>query len=82
MPWKIDGILFTMVDKRTNFTREIISLIESAYGSEIRIFEDYIPHSVRAAETSATGKSIFMHDPKGKVAAAYEALAKGVLESA
>ena len=31
-------------------------------------------HSARATETSATGKSIFAHDPNGKVAAAYESL--------
>ena len=38
-----------------------------------------IPHSVRAAETSAEGKSIFAHDPKGKVAAAYEQFTREVL---
>ena len=35
-----------------------------------------IPRSVRAAEISAVGKSIFQHDPKGKVAEAYKSLAK------
>jgi chromosome partitioning protein len=79
---EICGILLTMVDSRTKFTKEVISMIENAYGEEIRIFSDHIPHSVRAAETSATGKSIFTHDPNGKVAAAYDALAKGVLEVA
>jgi chromosome partitioning protein len=74
--------LLTMVDRRANFTREIISLIESAYGSNIRIFDEHIPLSVRAAETSATGNSIFTHDPRGKVAAAYEALVRGVLDVA
>ena len=68
-----------MVDKRTTFSKEIISLIEQAYGESIRIFSEHIPHSIRAAETSATGKSIFSHDPNGKVAAAYEALVSDVL---
>jgi chromosome partitioning protein len=76
---EICGILLTMVDSRTRFTKEVISMIESAYGEELRIFDDHIPHSVRAAETSATGKSIFTHDPNGKVAAAYDALAREVL---
>lgn len=75
----ICGILLTMVDRRANFTREIIDLIDDAYGGNLRIFKDYIPLSVRAAETSATGKSIFTHDPKGKVAAAYATLAGEVL---
>ena len=39
-----------------------------------------IPHSVRAAEISAEGKSIFTHDPKGKVAAAYHALTQEVMK--
>ena len=75
----ICGILLTMVDNRTKFSKGIINLIKEAYGEEIRIFNEPIPHSVRAAEASATGKSIFTHDPNGRVAAAYEALAKGVL---
>lgn len=78
----IDGILLTMVERRSNFTKDIIAMIEKAYGEHIRIFKDFIPLSVRAAEASAIGRSIFEHDPRGKVAAAYEALAKGVLDVA
>ena len=77
----ICGILLTMVDNRTNFSKGIINLIKEAYGEEIRIFNEPIPHSVRAAEASATGKSIFTHDPNGRVAAAYDALVRGVLEN-
>jgi chromosome partitioning protein len=66
----ISGILLTLVDKRSNFTRDIISLVENAYGGNIRIFGEHIPHSVRAAESTAQGISIFAHDPNGKVAAA------------
>lgn len=46
------------------------------------MFEQGIPRSVRAAEISAEGKSIFAHDPKGKVAEAYRALTKEVLRNA
>ena len=77
---EIEGILFTMVEKRANFTREIMSLIEGAYGGKIHIFGEHIPRSIRVAEASAHGKSIFLHDPKGKAAAAYAALAGEVLE--
>jgi len=78
----ICGILLTMVNNRTNLSKGIINVIKEAYGEEIRIFEPPVPHSVRAAETSAIGKSIFTHDPNGRVAAAYNALTKGVLENA
>lgn len=76
---KIDGILLTMVDSRTNFNREISALLRETYGSKIRVFATDIPHSVRAAEISAEGKSIFTHDPHGKVAEAYRALTKEVM---
>jgi chromosome partitioning protein len=78
----IGGILFTMVDLRARFTRDVISSIENAYGDKIRIFAESVPRSVRAAETSANGISIFQHDPNGKVAAAYGALTKEVLSDA
>ncbi|NLO86276.1 MAG: ParA family protein [Clostridiales bacterium] len=76
---KIDGILLTMVDSRTNFAKEINALLRSTYGSKIRVFSSEIPRSVRAAEISAEGKSIFAHDPNGKVAHAYTSLTKEVL---
>ena len=75
----IDGILLTMVDSRTNYAREISALLRETYGSKIRVFATDIPHSVRAAEISAEGKSIFAHEPKGKVAEAYRALTKEVM---
>ena len=68
-----------MVDSRTNYAREISTLLRETYGSKIRVFATDIPHSVRAAEISAEGKSIFAHDPKGKVAEAYRALTKEVM---
>jgi len=76
---KIDGILLTMVDSRTNNAKSIISALRET-GDSLYVFETEIPFSVRAAETSSEGKSIFAHDPKGKVAVAYEQLTKEVLE--
>ena len=78
----IGGILMTMVDKRANITKGIIDMIEQAYGDSLKIFKDSIPHSVRVVESSATGKSIFEHDPNGRVAMAYASLTKEVLEVA
>ena len=79
---KIEGILLTMVDSRTNYAKEISALIREAYGSNIKVFSTDIPRSVRAAEISAEGRSIFKHDPKGKVAEAYRVLTKEVLSDA
>ena len=77
---KIDGILLTMVDSRTNYAKEISALLRDTYGSKLKVFDVEIPHSVRAAEISAEGRSIFAHDPKGKVAEAYRELTKEVLK--
>lgn len=71
---QIDGILLTMVDNRTNFAREIATLLRDTYGEKIKVFSTEIPHSVRAKEISAEGKSIFAYDPGGKVAKAYQNL--------
>ena len=79
---KIQGVLLTMVDQRTNYSREISGLIREAYGGKIRVFDTEIPRSVRAAEISAEGRSIFRHDTKGKVAEAYRALTKEVFDTA
>ena len=79
---KIEGILLTMTDSRTNYGKQISNLIRQAYGKHLKVFEQTIPRSVRAAETSAVGKSIFAYDPKGKVAEAYKSLAKEVLADA
>ena len=66
---KIDGILLTMVDNRTNNAKAIISSLRSTVGENIRVFRSEIPFSVRAAECSLSGESIFSHDRNGKVAA-------------
>ena len=63
---KIEGILLTMTDSRTNYGQQIDNLIRGAYGSKIKVFDQTIPRSVRAAEISAVGKSIFQHDPQGQ----------------
>ena len=76
---EIEGILLTMVDYRTNYARDFAVLLRENYGSKIWIFDNSIPFSVRAAEVSAEGISIFQHDPNGKVAAAYQSLTEEVL---
>lgn len=77
---RIDGILMTMVMPRTNISKEITATVKSAYGQRIKVFDAQIPHSIRAVEATAEGKSIFAYDKSGKVAAAYEQFGKEVAE--
>ena len=76
---KIEGVLFTIVDSRTNFSKDIMALLRENYGDNLHFFSEGIPKSVRAEEIAAEGISIYKHDPKGKVALAYKSLVKEVL---
>ncbi len=75
----IEGILLTMVDNRSNFTKGMINLMKEQYGEVIKVFDTEIPLSVRAAEITAIGKSIYTHDKTSKVSLAYESFTKEVL---
>ena len=76
---RVEGILITMAS-RTTYAREISELLRTQYGTKIKVFDTVIPLSIRAAECSAEGKSIFAYDPKGKVAQAYSTLTKEVIQ--
>lgn len=76
---RIEGILFTMVNGRTNNARSIILSLRTMLVDQIRVFQSEIPHSVRAAEAAEKGTSIFLHDMRSKVADAYTALTKEVI---
>ena len=74
----IEGILLTMVDGRTNYAKDISRLVYDSYSDQVGVFKTIIPLSVRAAEISAEGSSIYQYDPKGKAASAYKSLTKEV----
>ena len=76
---KIEGILLTMVDYRTNYAKDISTKLRESYGSTVGVFDTYIPMSVKAAECSSEGVSIYVHQPNGKVADAYRRLTQEVL---
>lgn len=75
----IEGVVMSMVDNRSNYTKDICRLLRDSYGENIKIFNIQIPASVKVAEATAEGKSIYMHDPKGKAAAAFNILTEEVL---
>ena len=79
---RFEGILISMVNSRTVYAREITRLVRENYGEALRIFDTMIPFSVRAAETSAAGVSIYNLYPDHKVAKAYEALTEEIMASA
>ena len=78
---QIEGILFTMVDERTNLAKDVMHVICNAYQGKLKFFQSRIPRSIRSAETPANGISIYKYDQYGKAAAAYAALTLEVYQN-
>ena len=77
---EVGGILLTLVNKRTNLSKETIQDLKETYGRAIKLYDTQIPLAVKTAESTSRGKSIFKYDKNSKVATAYEDFAKEVLE--
>lgn len=76
----VGGILLTLVNSRTNLSKETLSDLKENYGSAVNIYKTKIPLAVKTAESTSRGKSIFKYDKNSKVANAYNEFAKEVLE--
>lgn len=68
---KISGILYTCVNDRTTSFRDVYNILKNAYGRDVKIYENYIPRSVKAEEAPSYGHSIYEYDMSGKVSCAY-----------
>jgi chromosome partitioning protein len=76
---KVDGVLLTLADMRTNLARATADTLRRQYGSVLKIYRTHIPVAVKAAEISAAGQSIFAYDKTGKVALAYADFTREVM---
>lgn len=76
---QVDGVLFTLVDKRTTLSKDVKEVLKASYGSYVDTFKTEIPKAINTAKSSSTGKSIFEYDKNSPVAKAYENFAKEVL---
>ncbi len=74
---KVEGVLLTMYDDRTNLTRQVESDLREFFGDEV--FRTVIPRSVRLAEAPSFGQTILAYDPRSRGAEAYIQLAKEIL---
>ena len=79
---KVEGVLLTLVDGRTNMAKETASAIRDTFGSHLRIFNASIPMGVKAAEASAEGMSILKYAPSSPVTEAYKDFSKEVIRDA
>jgi chromosome partitioning protein len=76
-PLKIQGILLTMYDERTNLTRQVADDLRDFFHDEV--LTTVIPRSIRLAEAPSYGKPILMYDPRSRGAESYIKLAKEIL---
>lgn len=78
---KVDGVLLTLADMRTNLARTTADNLRQNYGRVIKVYQTVIPVAVKAAETSAAGQSIYRYDKNGAAAKAYGAFTREVIRS-
>jgi chromosome partitioning protein len=77
-PIKIEGILITMFDDRTNLTRQVAADLREFFGKDV--LQTVIPRSVRLAEAPSHGKPIVTYDLRSRGAESYIQLAKEILD--
>ncbi len=78
-PLRIEGVLLTMYDDRTNLTRQVADDLKEFFGDEV--FKTVIPRSIRLAEAPSFGKPILLYDVRSRGAESYIKLAKEILQN-
>lgn len=74
---QIGGIVVTMVDRRTNVSRDVEAEVRERYGD--LVFATTIPDNTKLSEAPAAGQPISVYAPRSSGAAAYHSLAQEVL---
>ena len=77
----VDGVLLTLVDKRTTLPSQVRLELQENYGSKVKIYNTQIPMAVNVAKSTSCGESIFSYDKNSKVAESYSLFAREVLDS-
>jgi len=75
---KIEGLLRTMFDGRSNLANEVSNQLAEHFGD--KLYSTIIPRNVRLAEAPSYGQSVITYDASSKGAEAYLALAGEILE--
>lgn len=74
---KIEGVVFTMYDARTNLSLQVVDNVKE--NLDENIYKSIIPRNVRLAEAPSYGIPITVYDPKSAGAECYRALAEEVI---
>ena len=76
---KINGVVFTMYDGRTNLSNEVVASVKNNLNT--KIYKTIIPRNVSLAEAPSHGLPINIYDPKSAGAESYRNLAKEIIEN-
>ena len=74
---KIEGVVFTMYDARTNLSNQVVENVKE--NLDTKIYETMIPRNIRLAEAPSYGIPINMYDSKSAGAESYRKLAKEIV---
>lgn len=74
---EIEGVLLTMVDKRANLAKEVISEVKKYFGE--KVYNTHIPRTIKLAEAPGFGKPIALYDPDSLGAKKYDELTNEML---
>lgn len=74
---KIEGVVFTMYDARTNLSLQVVENVKD--NLEQNIYKTIIPRNIRLAEAPSYGMPINLYDPKSAGAESYMQLAEEVI---
>jgi len=75
---KIEGIVFTMFDGRTNLALEVVTNVKE--NLDARVFDTIIPRNIKLAEAPSYGMPINKYDPKSTGAESYHFLALEIMD--
>jgi chromosome partitioning protein len=75
---KIEGVVFTMYDARTNLSSDVVNNVKE--NLDTKIYNSIIPRNVRLAEAPSNGMPINLYDSKSSGAESYRNLAKEIIE--
>ena len=76
---KVEGVVFTMYDSRTNFSQQVVDNVRENYDQ--KIFRTVIPRNIRLAEAPSHGLPIILYDPRCSGAESYRQLAREFVKS-
>lgn len=75
---RLEGIVFTMVDPRSNLTRQVMEEVSAHFGEQV--FKTCIPRNIRLSEAPSHGKPVLLYDIRSRGATSYLQLTEELLK--